>query len=315
VLDFPSCNDATVFGSVCAGLGIAWIRFGRKHLHELTKMIDMCAHLRGFAPGIAANNEALPLLRWIEDWRLAEGQGITAGLLDTGFDRELPDLRGANVVTRSFVGRVDPSVELTEHGTHSVAALVGQGQRQIRGIVPRVRLLVANVVEACGIATPRAVVDAVDWIVSGGAQIVVVPLGDPIERIEMVQQLDYATKSGVAVLAAAGNGYPDAVLFPARHPLAIAVGAADHRGRLLPECNRFPRLDLVAPGWRILAPIRGRRLRRRSGSSVACVIAGGVAILACSAGGIPTSSTKRLAILAALRRDGSARAPPAEVHE
>jgi hypothetical protein len=95
-------------------------------------------------------------------------------------------------------------------------------------------------------------------------------------------------------------------MFPARHPSAIAVGAANAAGDLLPECSRWPRLDLIAPGCRIPAPIRGRIIRKRSGSSVACVIAAGVAMLALSAGAIPDRTMSRASILTALQGDGLA---------
>ncbi len=259
-------------------------------------MIDSCAPLRCFASQLADHNEAAPLVQWMEEWYSAAGQGVVAGLLDTSFDEQIPDLVGADLVIRNFAASAEENLYLAEHGTYSVTILIGQGRHQIRGIAPRACLFIAKVVGTDGVATPRAVIEAIDWLVSSGVQIIVLPLGDPIEREEISQLIEKVYEYGVVVFAAAGNGHPDPLIFPARHPLAIAVGAADAHGNLLPECSRLPRLDLVAPGWKIPAPIRGRVIRRRSGSSVACVIAAGTAILALSAGAIPTP-TNRMNVL------------------
>src|SRR5215831_10169352 len=212
-------------------------------------MIDTCSPLHHFDQVVTDHGKATPLLRWLAQWRPAAGRGMVTGLLDTRFDEQIPDFAGTDLVTRDFVGSAKRRLEIGEHGTDSVALLIGQGKHQIRGIVPQARLLVAQVVGPDNIAAPQAVVEALDWLVSSGAQIVVLPLGEPIERTEIAQQIEKISRCGVVVFASAGNGHPDPLVFPARHPLVIAVGAADLHGNLLPECSRLPRLDLVAPGW------------------------------------------------------------------
>src|SRR6266545_4837584 len=237
------------------------------------------------------------------------GRGIVAGLLDTGFDEQLQDFAGADLVTRDFRSAQPRSAEISEHGTHSVATLVGQGHQAIRGIAPAARLLVAQVAGSDGIAKPRAVVEAFAWLISLGAKIVIIPLGEARERNEIAEQVEQGAARGVLFFAAAGNGYPQPIAFPARHPLAIAVGGADDSGNLLPECSRLPRLDLVAPGWKIAGPIRNGVVSRRSGTSVACIVAAGAAMLALSAKAFPVDSSPRTSILSELCRDVTAYGP------
>jgi len=275
-------------------------------------MIEACSPIRRFAANLTDHDDTTAMLRWAEEWYPAAGHGVVVGLLDSSFDAQIPDLEGADLVTRDFICSEKRNPGMIEHGTHSVATLIAQGHHQIRGIVPQARLLLAKVVGPDGIANPRAVVQAIDWLISLGTQIIVLPLGESIEREEIAQQLEHGSERGVIFFAAAGNGYPEPLLFPARHPLAIAVGAADLQGNLLPECSRLPRLDLVAPGWNIAAPIRGRVIRRRRGTSVACVVAAAVATLAFSAGVIPLKGMCRTSALAVLRRYQvvQARSPP-----
>ena len=266
------------------------------------KMIDACAPLRCFGPNLAKHSVSAPLLHWVEEWFLAAGRGVVAGVIDSDFDGRIPDLAGADLVIRDFAGSEKRHPQLAEHGTYSVALLVGQGCHQFRGIAPHAHLCVAKVAGADGVATRRRVAEAIEWIVSSGARIIVIPLGDPTEGPGISRLIERASKDGVVFFAAAGNGHPNPMLFPARHPLTIAVGAADRYGNLLPWCSRRPRLDLVAPGWQIPGPIRGRVIRRRTGTSVACIIAAGVAMLALAAGASPVAGSMwRMDLLTTLR--------------
>src|SRR6266545_1577843 len=269
-------------------------------------MIDACLVLCSFARRVADRISLLPRLGWEDSWRHNAGRGIVAGLLDTGFDEQLQDFAGADLVTRDFRSAQPRSAEISEHGTHSVATLVGQGHQAIRGIAPAARLLVAQVAGSDGIAKPRAEVEAFAWLISLGAKIVIIPLGEDRERNEIAEQVEQGAALVVLFFSAAGNGYPQPISFPARHPLAIAVGGADDSGNLLPECSRLPRLDLVAPGWKIAGPIRNGVVSRRSGTSVACIVAAGAAMPALSAKAFPVDSSPRTSILSELCRDVTA---------
>jgi subtilisin family serine protease len=263
-------------------------------------MIDACSSLYSFAHITADRSNMLPRLCWVNEWRRPAGYGIVAGLLDTDFDQRLPDLVGANLVLRDFSDSAQRNTEISEHGTHSVTTLIGQGHQEIRGIAPKVKLLVAQVAGPDGIANPSAVMEGIAWLLSSGAQIVIIPLGDHHEHREIAEQIEQAAAHGVLFFAAAGNGYPAPLAFPARHPLAIAIGGADNDGYLLAECSRLPRLDLVAPGWKIAAPIHNGVMSQRSGTSVATIVAAGAAILVLSAITFPLDSSRRTTILSIL---------------
>lgn len=266
-------------------------------------MIYVCSFIRRFFRALINYDPSVPFLTWKESWYSTEGQGVIAGLLDTGFDENIADLVGADLVVRNFVTSTNENAYLKEHGTYSVTMLVSQGNFQIQGIAPRVRLFVANVVNSDGIATPETVVEAIDWLISSGVQVIAFPLGESIEREEISQQIENAHKHGVVIFAAAGNGYPDSILFPAQHPFAIAVGATDMKGTILPECARLPQLDLLAPGWKIPALVSKHTIQQRNGSSVACIIATGVAILALSANVLPNEKLSHMNVLATLRKN------------
>src|SRR5271157_2863950 len=88
----------------------------------------------------------VPLLTWDERWAAADGLGLTLGLLDGAFLESHPDIVTADVSVRHFATTLEPLERVSGHTLHAVAMLVGQGAAQIRGVVPRARLLVASVI-------------------------------------------------------------------------------------------------------------------------------------------------------------------------
>lgn len=221
------------------------------------------------APNVAAFDEA---------WFSSGGGGSSIGLVDSAIDRRSPDLVGANMVTRDFVGCADACTDTAIHGTNMATLLVGQGHKYMQGVAPRARLLAARVVGPADMATPARIAAAIDWLVLEGVRVVALPLGSETDSTIVASAIVRGSQAGARFFAASGNG-SGAVLFPARHPCVIAVGPADDRGVLLSQARRDPQLDLLAPGWQIPGLLTTNGHGSCSGSSIACVMAAGMAAL------------------------------------
>lgn len=245
-------------------------------------MIDACTILRSFGQLHPDAQQPAHLLKCGPEWFTAAGARVTIGLIDSNVDLRTPDLVGADLMLRHFVSTPWADGPLAEHATHAATLLVGQGLHRICGIAPRARLLAADVLESTGSAEPATVEAALRWLISQGANVIAMPMGTDREHSGVGELIEESASRGGFFLAASGNWHPAPVSFPARHPAAIAVGAADHAGRILPECSRWPRLDLLAPGRNVPAAIGPQAVRSANGSSVACVVAAGAAALALS---------------------------------
>jgi membrane-anchored mycosin MYCP len=201
------------------------------------------------------------------------GIGCTIALLDAAPDLDTEELVGADVVARTWeydsVSRPDP------HATFAACVLVGQQH----GLVPRARLLAGSVTAADGRVVPNHLIAAIEWARESGAQVIVIPLGDHRDHPDVAAAIESALADDILIVAAAGNAHPHPLMFPARLPGVVAVGACDAHGRLLEDSCRTPRLDLVVPGLGILAAIGPGREAPRSGTSVAAALAGGVLLL------------------------------------
>jgi len=203
------------------------------------------------------------------------GAGVTVGLIEGDYSPAVADLEGADVTVRRFGAKDAGSSWLREHGSFSAVLLVGQGTAKLRGIVPSARLLVACTASSDGPSQPETVRDALTWLTSEAA-VIVIPLGQHGEHPGLAAALHLAAASGSVLLAAAGNRADRPVMFPARSPHCFAVGACTAMGSLLPQCATRPSLELVVRGDRVSAPVPGQEMRCRTGTSVSCVLAGGL---------------------------------------
>lgn len=186
---------------------------------------------------------------------------VIVGLIDTGLGRDAP------AAIRAAFGAPTGDA-LPEHGTRSALLL--------RDGAPHAALAIATVAAVDGTIAPDAIAAALDWLTSAG--IIAVPLGCDHDHPAVAAAVDRALARGAVIVAAAGDSHPAPVMFPARHPGVLAVGAVDRRRRLLPECNRSPHLALRAPGL-----ARGGR-----GSSIACVLAAAALARATQSQGDPS---------------------------
>ncbi len=247
-------------------------------------LIDAREPLRRLARERIAHPD-LPTVTWRAIWDTAEGIGASAGVLDGAVAVEHPDLVGAKLTVRRYVSATALAPLDVAHATHTVTTLVGQGAARVRGIAPGAHLFVASVVGPDGTADSGDVVAGLRWLATCEPTILVIPLGNAHDDPDITDALAPFAQRDIPIFVAAGNSYPASVQFPARDASAIATGAIDERGELLMSCCREPRLDLVAPGMRIWAAIAADREQPGNGTSTACTLTAGAALLAVSAAG------------------------------
>lgn len=197
------------------------------------------------------------------------GSGVRVALLDAPVDRSHPDLRDAHLWGRfrgaTWTGK-DPSDDV-RRATALASVLVGQGAREVRGLVPDAELLVAPVRSRDDRTADDLIVRAVRWALIEGAQILVLPFGRRRLGRRVAMVLRSAAEAGTRVFVAAGDLGPDVLAFPASVSGVVAVTAYD-RGAVLPQCSR--QADLAAPGRDV--PAAGGTLQ---GSAAATVLAAG----------------------------------------
>jgi len=200
--------------------------------------------------------------------RLTRGScKVTVAVLDDGVDIVHPNLASrvpANhgkdfTVAPNLPGHLDPvpKVRLTSnnpdsdyHGTLCAGLICSDGRRnKFLGVAPGCRLISVRVLDGPNLINEGQTADAIRYA-TDVADVISCSWWS-IDYPAVALALDDTSKGrggkGAAVFCSAGNQHNDAIVFPARHAPAIAIGACDRNGNRPAYSNTGAELAVVAP--------------------------------------------------------------------
>ncbi|MFC0507582.1 type VII secretion-associated serine protease mycosin [Micromonospora costi] len=223
---------------------------------------------------------------------LATGVGVTVAVVDSGVDRDHPQLTGRVLDGTDLLDDDgDGTRDCAGHGT-GVASIIAAAPRPgvgFRGLAPGARILPVRVSEQQvveGRESGRTVsaadfARAIRWAVDRGADVlnlsVVLYTDNPAVR----SAVDYAVARDVVVVAAAGNLHEagDPRPYPAAYDGVLGVGAVTAQGIRAAFSQTGPYVDLVAPGSDVLMAAPGQGHHRAEGTSYAAPFVAATAAL------------------------------------
>jgi serine protease AprX len=234
------------------------------------------------------------------------GRGVGIAVIDSGLERGTDLDGGEHDQQYDFAGgfrRVSPYDDYG-HGTHVSGLISGSGKsserewdeigrdgkphrfkvRVYQGVAPGARTISLKVLNSAGGGLTSDVIDAIEFAVANRERLKIdvinLSLGHPIYEPQatdpLVQAVEAAVRSGIVVVASAGNfgrnpntgvqGYAG-ITSPGNAPSAITVGSVDTGGtvsrlddRIASYSSRGPtwydataKPDVVAPGHRLVA--------------------------------------------------------------
>lgn len=200
------------------------------------------------------------------------GVGMRIGMIDGAVDVNSPSLRGQNVKFKGFNSK-GRKLSGYAHGTAVAAILVGRpaGEQQIGGLLPGAALFAAGMFEVRGgreVGNMANMLKAADWLIQNRVSVVNMSIAGTGNAV-MTFLLNKMRKSGVVLVAAAGNNGPGAEpAWPAAHPKAISVTAIDQSLKIYEFANQGGYIDFAAPGVNLITETP-RGYRRQSGTSFA----------------------------------------------
>jgi serine protease len=203
-------------------------------------------------------------------WLKSKGAGVVVAVVDTGVDLSHPDLRGRLLKGEDLVDPGTSADDQQGHGTFMaglIAADTGNAEG-VASVAPLAKILPIRVLDANGTGDPRVVARGIDDGVTMGARVINLslaqealggsglPSGNLFNSNEMDRAITSAARSGVLVVAAAGNNFSSGgASTPAYHttePGVLVVGAStksDRRARYSDYGGRQgDGLDVLAPG-------------------------------------------------------------------
>jgi serine protease AprX len=210
------------------------------------------------------------------------GRGVTIAILDSGVAAD-PDLSQASnriLASVSFAGPRDPNrPDVGGHGTHIAGTIAGDGTRsagQFVGVAPRANIVDVQVLDGNGNGRASSILRGMGWVLAHQAQYNIrivnlsfgaVPQGS-YKTDPLAAAVEVATKRGILVVAAAGNGGPASgtVETPAIDPYVVSVGSTDDQATLSlsddslawfsawgTPTDSTPKPEMVGPGRRVVS--------------------------------------------------------------
>jgi subtilisin family serine protease len=217
--------------------------------------------------------------------RVSTGKGVRVAVIDTGMDKDHPDLRGRIIKVANFVEGGEKSFAQDLHGT-AVAGIIGARANDgvgIFGIAPDAGLLGAKACwypkakNATALCSSWTLAKALDYAITSDSQVINMSLSGPVDPL-LERLLHKASDSGIIVVAAAAQD-ADSPGFPAVMDAVTAVVASNAKGEVHVPVWAKDKILLAAPGIEILTTAPRESYDFLSGSSLAAAHVTGVIAL------------------------------------
>jgi type VII secretion-associated serine protease mycosin len=218
-------------------------------------------------------------------WPIAQGQGVTVAVLDTGVQADIPELAGVVLPGTDATGgggdgRTDvDDVAVPGHGTGMASLIAAQGRGTgFVGVAPRAKILPIVTKGLVGAAS------AIRYAADHNAKVISISQATPGTCPSDVQDaVAYALQHDVVVIAGAGNDgdTSNASMYPANCSGVLAVGAVDYKFRPWAKTQRQPYVAVAAPGAQVGSVLRDGRFHTSEGgtSSSTALTSAAVALL------------------------------------
>ncbi|MFL5813081.1 MAG: S8 family peptidase [Bdellovibrionia bacterium] len=227
-----------------------------------------------------------------EAFSISRGKGATVCIIDTGIQKDHPDLEGSVIGGESTLltqhsgsGQDWPNWEDDQgHGTHVAGTIAARDNSYgVVGVAPEAKLFVVKALNARGSGNFSTVSEGIRSCIAHHANVINLSLGSSDESVTIKSAIRDALDAGIVVVAAAGNEKRP-VDFPANVSGVIAVSSLSRDLKFSYFSNRGEGISFIAPGEDILSTFPGSQYAYAQGTSQASPHVAGVAALLVSRG-------------------------------
>jgi subtilisin len=226
-------------------------------------------------------------------WGTTEGLNIQVAILDTGIDRDHPDLQdnilaGISFLYYSYPWMWNSGAYDDDHGHGTwCAGIVGAIENDVgvKGVAPVVDIVAVKVLDSSGSGQVSDIVAGIEWCIDNCIDVISMSFGSTSYSSTLNNACNEAYQNGIVLVSAAGNegdGNPSTndVTYPAKFSTVIAVSAIDESDAIASFSSDGSEVELSAPGVNIESTGLNGGYETHSGTSGACPhVAGTVALL------------------------------------
>ncbi len=199
-------------------------------------------------------------------WDITQGSAVViVAVVDTGIDKNHPDLSGNVIAGYNFVDGNNDTTDLNGHGTHvsGILGAIGNNSIGVAGVNWSVKIMPLRVLDQNGEGTEADVMTAIAYAASNNVRVVNMSFAftpqNPSDGKPLKDTI--ASYPNILFVAAAGNENTNDDItpsYPAGFDLSniISVAASDQNDNLAGFSNYGPTsVDVAAPGTNILSTI------------------------------------------------------------
>ncbi|NUK28825.1 S8 family peptidase [Parageobacillus sp. VR-IP] len=178
---------------------------------------------------------------------------IKVAILDSGINKNHPDLKGQVVKEFNAINPQEPVIDKLNHGT-AVAGIIAAKDNSIgiKGVAPNVKIYSVKVLNDDGEGTIDNIIRGINWCIDQKVDIMNISFGFKSNNPKLKSIIDEARNSGIIIVASSGNNYIREVDYPARYENVISVGSINKEHQRVRFSPRG-KIDFVAPGRGILS--------------------------------------------------------------
>jgi thermitase len=187
-------------------------------------------------------------------WDLSQGAGVKVAVIDTGVDKNHPDISSKIVGGFDFSDNDADAQDYHGHGTHTSGTIgaIGNNTIGIIGVAPQSTIMPVKIFPNAWDSVCAA---ALKYAVDNGAKVLNNSWGpktrNPSNPV-VEQAIDYVHAKGGICIFAAGNNNDDVQFYsPANMAKVITVGATDEGDARAGFSNWGAAVDIAAPGVNI----------------------------------------------------------------
>lgn len=268
---------------------------GNAKMEDVIKRYASMSQVRSVQPSVpvelfsqrdpkSADMYHLDTLNIEEAWKLAGDHEVVVGVVDTGLDRNHPELKNQLIGEyNSHDPMKRPLADL--HGTHVSGIIAAEAGNGIGGygVNPDAKILSIDVFNRY-YGFDYDIAEGILYAVEQEVDVINLSLGTYYPSPVLKDAVEKAIDAGIVVVAAAGNENTDQMKpYPAGFPGVISVGATNDANERAFFTNYGAVIDVVAPGEDVYGPAfdvdKHSTFDKLSGTSMSSPIVAGVASL------------------------------------